>query len=89
MIRADLVNAVHEKHGGISYEEANEIVVKIIDTIVGTLASGESVKLTGFGTLSVINRKPKLGRNPQTGDRLLLKANRHITFRPSRNISFD
>ena len=89
MIRADLVNAVHEKHGGISYEEANDIVVTIIDTIVETLSKGENVKLTGFGTLSVINRKPKLGRNPQTGDRLLLEANRHITFRPSRNISFD
>jgi len=89
MIRADLVNAVHEKHGGISYEEANDIVVTVIDTIVETLSHGENVKLTGFGTLSVINRKPKLGRNPQTGDRLLLEANRHITFRPSRNISFD
>jgi len=89
MIRADLVNAIHERHGGISYEEANEIVVEIIDIIIETLAKGENVKLTGFGTLSVINRKPKLGRNPQTGERLLLEENRHITFRPSRNISFD
>jgi len=89
MIRADLVNAIHERHGGISYEEANEIVVEIIDIIIETLAKGENVKLTGFGTLSVINRKPKLGRNPQTRERLLLEENRHITFRPSRNISFD
>jgi integration host factor subunit alpha len=84
MIKADLAQIVYETHGGISYREALELVDSILDIMRQSLTNGENVKLTGFGSLNVIERKPKKGRNPQTGERMLLPASRYVTFRPSR-----
>lgn len=84
MIKADLARIVYETHGGISYREAKEIIELMIATMKECLVRGESVKLTGFGSLNVIDRKGRLGRNPQTGERIQLQPSRYITFRPSR-----
>lgn len=84
MIKADLARVVYQAHGGISYREAREIVDFVLETIRGRLLSGENVKLSGFGSFNVIDRKGRLGRNPQTGDRLQLPPSRYVTFRPSR-----
>ena len=88
MVKADLVRAVYERHGGITYQEAQQIVEVIIEHLKTRLLAGENVKLTRFGTFVVVERKPRLGRNPQTGERIQLDASRHITFRPSRSIEF-
>jgi integration host factor subunit alpha len=71
-------------HGGISYREAREIVDFLLERIKATLIEGENVKLSGFGSFNVIQRKGRLGRNPQTGQRLQLPPSRYVTFRPSR-----
>ena len=78
MIKADLAHLVHEIHGGISYSEAQEIVDLILETIKSSLGAGEKVKLTGFGTFEVIERKARFGRNPQTGERILLPPSRYV-----------
>ncbi len=86
VIKADLARAVYEAHGGISFREAKEIVDLIFDRIKTTLSNGDNVKLSGFGSLNVIHRQGRVGRNPQTGDRLQLDPSRYITFRPSRKV---
>jgi integration host factor subunit alpha len=84
MVKADLARIVHEIHGGISYREAAELVDLILDKIKQGLARQENVKLTGFGTFNLVQRKGRMGRNPQTGDRIRLPASRYVTFRTSR-----
>jgi integration host factor subunit alpha len=84
MIKADLAEVVYETHGGISYREAAEIVDGIIESIKERLVNGENVKLTGFGTFTVIHRRARGGRNPQTGDKIELPPSRYVTFRCSR-----
>ena len=84
MIKADLARLVYEAHGGMSYREAKQVVETILGSMKGTLVDGENVKLTGFGSFNVINRRARLGRNPQTGERMQLDASRYVTFRPSR-----
>lgn len=86
MIKADLAQIVYETHGGISYREALEMVDSILEKIKRSLAENKNVKLTGFGTFHVIERKARYGRNPQTGERILLPPSRYVTFRPSRLI---
>ena len=83
MIKADLAQIVYETHAGISYREALEMVDLMLNTMKRSIVECENVKLTGFGSLNVIERKPKYGRNPQTGERILLPASRYVTFRPS------
>ena len=84
MIKTDLARVVYETHGGMSFREAKEVVELILDSMKTRLVEGENVKLTGFGTFNVIERKGRLGRNPQTGDRIQLEPSRYVTFRPSR-----
>ena len=84
MIKTDLTKVVYETHGGVSYREAREIVDYLLDRIKGKLIEGENVKLSGFGSFNVIERKGRLGRNPQTGERLQLAPSKYVTFRPSR-----
>lgn len=84
MIKADLTRIVYETHGGMSYREAKDVVESIIDSMKDRLGTGENVKLTGFGTFNVIDRKGRLGRNPQTGERMQLGPSKYVTFRPSR-----
>lgn len=84
MIKADLAQVVYDVHGGISFGEAQEIVDTILSTIKERLVEGESVKLTGFGTFEVIDRKARRGRNPQTGEDIRLPESRYVTFHASR-----
>ncbi|MGH9339578.1 MAG: HU family DNA-binding protein [Acidobacteriota bacterium] len=88
MVKADLARIVHEIHGGLPYDEAKDIVECMIARIKESLLRGEDVKLAGFGSLRVIERKGRLGRNPQTGDRIELAPSRYVTFRPSRIANF-
>ena len=88
MIKTDIAQIVYERHGGISFAEAKDMVELILGSVKQTLVSGEDVKLSGFGTLNVIQRKGRLGRNPQTGERMKLASSRYVTFRPSRLLGF-
>ena len=84
MIKADLARTIYETHGGISFREAREIVDFMFKRMKSSLVEGDNVKLAGFGSLNVIKRKGRLGRNPQTGSRLELAPSKYVTFRPSR-----
>jgi integration host factor subunit alpha len=88
MIKADLAQIVYETHGGISFEEAANLVNGMLHLIKRSLQSRENVKLTGFGTLVITQRKSRVGRNPQTGEKILLPSSHYVVFRPSRSLEF-
>jgi nucleoid DNA-binding protein len=48
------------------------------------LLDGERVHIVGFGTLEIVTRRPRRGRNPATGETIELPAKRALVFRPSR-----
>jgi len=58
----------------------------LIDTIADALKHGERVDLKGFGSFSVIETKPRAGRNPRTGKPIDLPAGRRVRFKPSRSL---
>ncbi len=84
MIKTDLARIVYETHGGMSYREARSVVDAILATMKTELSKGRHVKLTGFGSFNVIHRKGRMGRNPQTGERIQLPPSCYVSFRPSR-----
>ncbi|MBI3939429.1 MAG: integration host factor subunit alpha [Acidobacteria bacterium] len=88
MIKADLARVVYDRHGGVSYREAQDIVERMLDHMRTRLIGGENVKLTGFGSFIVVNRRERVGRNPQTGDTITLKSRKYITFKPSKQLKF-
>ncbi|MEE8348103.1 MAG: HU family DNA-binding protein [Acidobacteriota bacterium] len=83
-----MAQIVYERHGGISYNEAMGLVEFILGRMKDSLVQGKNIKMSGFGSLNVIQRKGRLGRNPQTGERIQLTPSKYVTFRPSRLLGF-
>ncbi|MCI0389956.1 MAG: integration host factor subunit beta [Acidobacteria bacterium] len=86
MTKADLARAIYERHGGISLQDSQRIVDRIFTIIKRQILDGERVHIVGFGTLEVVKRRARRGRNPATGDTIELPAKRALVFRPSRAI---
>ena len=83
MTKADIIEAVYEKIG-FSKKDSAEIVELVFDTIKETLEKGEKIKISGFGNFVVREKKERVGRNPQTGEEILISARRVLTFKPSQ-----
>lgn len=86
MTKADLARAVYERHGGISLQDCQRVIDQIFATIKKQLLSGDQVHIVGFGTLEIVERKARRGRNPATGESIQLPSKRALVFRPSRAI---
>ena len=84
MTKADIIEAVYEKVGGFSKKEASEIVESVFKTVKQTLATGEKIKISGFGNFVVRAKKARIGRNPQTGEEITISERRVLTFKPSQ-----
>ncbi len=65
---------------GLSEIEGRELVDLFIEEIVGSLAVGEQVKLSGFGNFELRDKKERPGRNPKTGESIPISARRVVTF---------
>lgn len=86
MTKADLADAVYQRHGALSRRESLDLVEAILSGLQRTLASGESVKISGFGSFAVVNRKSRQARNPRTGTPVIIPQRRYPLFRPSRQV---
>ena len=82
MTKADIFEKVHESIG-LSKKESAEMVEAVFAIMKSTLESGESLKISGFGSFIVKQKKDRRGRNPQTGETLTIEARRILTFKPS------
>lgn len=83
MTKADIVEKVYQKIG-FSKKEASELVEMVFNTLKDQLHSGEKVKISGFGNFLVRGKSERIGRNPQTGEQIMISARRVLTFRPSQ-----
>ena len=83
MTKADIIENVYEKVG-FSKKESAEIVEMVFDTIKETLEKAEKIKISGFGNFVIRSKKPRVGRNPQTGEEIEISARKVLTFKPSQ-----
>ncbi len=82
LTKADIATKIADDCGFLK-GEALEIVDKILDIIKNSLIQGEDVLISGFGKWTVKSKKPRRGRNPQTGAKLILDARNVITWKYS------
>jgi integration host factor subunit alpha len=82
MTKADFVSAISEQ-ANLSKGEASDIFEGLLGILKDTLESGEEVKISGFGNFVVKEKQQRRGRNPQTGEDIMLDARKVLTFRPS------
>jgi DNA-binding protein HU-beta len=81
----DLVAEVANS-AGLSKADAAKSVDAVFDSISSALAGGSEVRLVGFGTFSVANRKATTGRNPRTGETIQIPASRQPKFKAGKGL---
>jgi integration host factor subunit alpha len=87
LTRADLAEAVVQKVG-LPRNESQELVEVILGEISSSLAAGNPVKLSSFGSFGIRQKGQRIGRNPKTGQEVPITPRRVLIFRPS-NIMKD
>ena len=86
MNKAELVQKIADE-AGISKAQANAALDSFTDAVTKTLKGGDKVTLVGFGTFSVSKRQARIGRNPQTGEAIKIKAKKVARFKAGKELS--
>jgi len=82
LTKAEIIESVQQQLG-FPLKKSSELVEQLLETIKSTLASGEDVLVSGFGKFCVNEKKERRGRNPATGDSMMLRPRRVVTFKCS------
>ena len=82
LTKAQIVDIIHEELP-FPKNKSTEVIEGLIEIIKRTLENGEDVLISGFGKFCVKNKRERRGRNPATGDDLLLSQRKVVTFKCS------
>jgi len=83
LTKSNLAQAIYKNHPHLTRSQAEVAVEVFLNSAKEALVSGEDLLLSGFGKFSVKDKGSRKGRNPQTGEGLILDARRVVTFKPS------
>lgn len=86
MTKLELAGLLYERVGGMSKREAFELVEMVLALVKESLGRGEGVLVSSFGRFVLQDKAERVGRNPQTGESLMLASHRTVRFRPSRKL---
>jgi len=81
--KASMIDEICEKIG-LPKKDSTDVVELLFETVKQTLASGSSLKISGFGSFLVKDKKSRKGRNPQTGSAMEISARRVVSFKASQ-----
>jgi len=82
LTKADLVESVQSELG-FTKHQSSDLVESLLETIKSTLESGEDVLVSGFGKLCVQQKRQRRGRNPATGEDIMLAPRKVVAFKCS------
>ena len=85
MTKADLIEEV-SRLAEVTRKDSEVIVETIFESIVRSLHAGDKIEIRGFGSFRTRQRKPRVGRNPKTGDRVEVPAKKIPFFKPSKEL---
>lgn len=81
--RAHLGEMVYQEVG-LSRNESTELLEAVLAEVSNALSRGETVKVSSFGSFSVRQKGQRIGRNPKTGEEVLILPRKVLVFRPSQ-----
>ncbi|GHU11748.1 integration host factor subunit alpha [Alphaproteobacteria bacterium] len=82
LTRSDIADAITEEFDVTKFH-ASEMVEDVLDEIAAALVEGDTVKIAGFGTFSVRQKKERMGRNPKTMEAAVILPRKSLTFKAS------
>src|SRR3974390_319337 len=83
MTKADLIDEV-SRLAELTRKESEGMVETIFESVVRSLRAGDKIEIRGFGSFRTRQRKPRVGRNPKTGERVEVPAKKIPFFKPSK-----
>jgi integration host factor subunit alpha len=88
MRKKDIAQRIHQE-AGISEKEAASLLNRVLELCKSTLQKGEPVRIVNFGVFTVRNKAPRRGRNPRTGEDVMISPRRIVTFRASVHLKTE
>jgi integration host factor subunit alpha len=85
LTKVQIVESIHNRIG-FTQKRSSEIVETLLEIIKNSLASGEDVLISGFGKFCVKQKDERKGRNPATGDSMMLAPRKIVTFKCSAKL---
>jgi len=82
MTKAEIIRRVCEKNS-VSSVDASHIVEAAFEIMKASLERGEKVKIQNFGNFAILTKNPRKGRNPYSGEEILVAGRKVVTFKPS------
>lgn len=82
--KSELIEKISAKIPQLGNKDVELSVKTLIDKVIDSLATGERTEIRGFGSFSVHYRKPRIGRNPKTGDSVSLPGKNAAHFKPGK-----
>ena len=86
MTKSELIESLARKQSQLSYRDVELAVKTMLEHMAATLASGERIEIRGFGSFSLHYRPPRVGRNPKSGEPVLLPGKYVPHFKPGKQL---
>ncbi|MCP3673866.1 MAG: integration host factor subunit beta [Gammaproteobacteria bacterium] len=86
MTKSELIERLASKQTQLSFKDIELVVKTTLGYMAQTLAEGERIEIRGFGSFSLHYRAPRVGRNPKTGDAVVLESKYVPHFKPGKEL---
>ena len=85
LTKIDLIEAVYKKIG-LPRKVIGDVVSDLLEQICVSLENGNGVKLSSFGTFHCLSKRKRIGRNPKTGEEVVISPRRVVSFKASNSL---
>lgn len=86
MLRSDLVAALASRFYQLVTRDSEVVVNTILASLTHALATGKRAEIRGFGSFCLVYRRSRTGRNPLTGEKVIVPAKHVLLFRPGKEL---
>jgi len=85
LTRSDLVDKI-TLNTGLTRQQSTDIMESMLKALTEGLRKDKFIKLSSFGTIQVLNKSKRIGRNPKTGKEVMIQPRRSLSFRASQTL---
>lgn len=86
MTKSELIARLAESYTQLVAKDAEFAVKTILDAMTSALANGQRIEIRGFGSFALNVRPPRIGRNPKSGDKVMVQEKRVPHFKPGKEL---
>ncbi len=86
MTKSELIARLAERYPQLVAKDADNAVKTILDAMTDALATGQRIEIRGFGSFALNRRPPRIGRNPKSGDKVMVPEKRVPHFKPGKEL---